>query len=50
MARQFGATHAVDASESDPAAAVRDLTEGRGADVAFEVVGLEPSTMQGLTS
>lgn len=38
-ARQFGATHTVDASRSDPANAVRDLTGQRGADVAFEVLG-----------
>jgi S-(hydroxymethyl)glutathione dehydrogenase / alcohol dehydrogenase len=48
MARQFGATQTVNASESDPAAAVGDLTEGRGADVALEVIGLEPTIMQAL--
>lgn len=48
MARQFGATQTVNASESDPAAAVRDLTEGRGADVAFEVIGLELTITQAL--
>lgn len=39
-AQAFGATHAVDASVVDPANAVRDLTAQRGADVAFEVLGL----------
>ena len=34
-----GATHAVDPSEADPVAQVRDLTGGRGADFTFEVVG-----------
>lgn len=48
LARQFGATQAVDASGGDAVEAVRDLTEGRGADVAFEVVGLEPTIMQAL--
>jgi Zn-dependent alcohol dehydrogenase len=38
-AREFGATHTVDATRSDPANAVRDLTGQRGADVAFEVLG-----------
>jgi Zn-dependent alcohol dehydrogenase len=38
-ARELGATHTVDASRSDPANAVRDLTGQRGADVAFEVLG-----------
>jgi S-(hydroxymethyl)glutathione dehydrogenase/alcohol dehydrogenase len=34
-----GATHAVDPSEVDPVAQVRELTGGRGADFTFEVVG-----------
>src|SRR3954469_15743505 len=34
-ARQCGATHTVDASQSDPVAAVRDLTQG-GAETAIE--------------
>jgi S-(hydroxymethyl)glutathione dehydrogenase / alcohol dehydrogenase len=34
-----GATHAVDPSEADPVAQVRELTGGRGADFTFEVVG-----------
>jgi Zn-dependent alcohol dehydrogenase len=38
-AATFGATHTVDASAMDPVAAVRDLTDGRGADYAFEAVG-----------
>jgi S-(hydroxymethyl)glutathione dehydrogenase/alcohol dehydrogenase len=45
FARQFGATHAVDASAGDPVAAVRAITGGRGVDYAFEVVGL-PATMR----
>jgi NDMA-dependent alcohol dehydrogenase len=48
MATQFGATHAVNASETDPAPAVRELTEGRGADATFEVIGLEPTITQAL--
>jgi Zn-dependent alcohol dehydrogenase len=39
-----GATHAVDSSEQNPVAAVRDLTGG-GADHAFEVVG-RPDTVR----
>ncbi len=38
-ARTFGATHTVDATVVDPVEAVRDLTDGRGADYAFEAVG-----------
>lgn len=39
MARKFGATHSVDVTGRDAATAVQALTDGRGADVAFEVVG-----------
>ncbi len=38
-ARDFGATHTVDASAVDPVEAVRDLTGGFGADVCIEAVG-----------
>jgi len=40
LARQCGATHVVDASRTDPVAAVRDLTSG-GAETAIEAVGSE---------
>ncbi|MBI1736721.1 MAG: Zn-dependent alcohol dehydrogenase [Candidatus Rokubacteria bacterium] len=45
FARQFGATHTVNASGGDAVAAVRELTGGRGVDYAFEVIGL-PKTMR----
>ena len=45
-AREFGATHTVDATRSDPANAVRDLTGQRGADVAFEVLGQQRTIEQ----
>jgi S-(hydroxymethyl)glutathione dehydrogenase/alcohol dehydrogenase len=38
MAREFGATHFVNAAKEDPVKAVRGLTSG-GADYAFEVIG-----------
>jgi len=38
-ARQFGATHTVDASTEDVVARVQELTEGNGADVCIEAVG-----------
>jgi NDMA-dependent alcohol dehydrogenase len=44
-ARQFGATHAVNASKGSPVEQVRALTGGRGVDYAFEVIGL-PVTMR----
>jgi L-iditol 2-dehydrogenase len=39
LARELGATFTIDASTTDPVAAVLDQTAGRGADVAVEVVG-----------
>jgi S-(hydroxymethyl)glutathione dehydrogenase/alcohol dehydrogenase len=39
-ARRLGATHTVDASSSDPVAAIRDLTGG-GVDYSFEAIGLK---------
>jgi S-(hydroxymethyl)glutathione dehydrogenase/alcohol dehydrogenase len=41
----LGATHAIDPTVDDAHTAVRDLTGGRGADYAFEVIGIE-STLQ----
>src|SRR2546423_919705 len=40
MAKQFGATTTVNASQSNPVAQVMEMTQQRGADVAFEVIGL----------
>ncbi len=39
LAVEFGATHTVLASEVDPVEAIRDLTDGNGADVCIEAVG-----------
>lgn len=44
MARQFGATHVVNASKEDPVAKVRELTGGY-LDYAFEAIGL-PATVE----
>jgi len=43
LAKQFGATHTVDAS-SDVPAAVRELSNGRGVDYVFDTVG-SPATL-----
>lgn len=48
MAREFGATHTVDACDGDPVAAVQALSDRRGADVAFEVIGLGPTMGQAI--
>jgi S-(hydroxymethyl)mycothiol dehydrogenase len=39
LAKQFGATHTVNSRETDVVEAIRDLTEGLGADVVIEAVG-----------
>jgi S-(hydroxymethyl)mycothiol dehydrogenase len=38
-AKDFGATHTVNAATTDPIEAVRELTDGYGADVCIEAVG-----------
>jgi len=48
LARQFGATQTLNTSDGDPAVAVRECTEGRGADVTFEVIGLEATIKHAL--
>jgi len=44
-ARALGATHTVNSREVDAVAAVREITGGRGVDVAFEALG-HPATFQ----
>jgi len=44
-AKDFGATHTVNASAEDPVEAIRALTDGNGADVCIEAVG-RPEVMQ----
>ena len=38
-AKQFGATHTINASKTDPVEAIRAITGGNGADVVIEAVG-----------
>ena len=45
MAKAFGATDLINSSSQDPVSVVKQLTEGRGADYTFEVIGL-PSTQE----
>ncbi|WP_439657211.1 S-(hydroxymethyl)mycothiol dehydrogenase [Lentzea sp. HUAS TT2] len=44
-ARRFGATHTINAREQDVVDAIRELTEGNGADVVIDAVG-RPETFQ----
>src|SRR5437763_9344763 len=46
LAKQFGATTTVNAAEVNPVSAVMNLTGERGADVAFEVIGLAATIEQ----
>jgi len=51
LARRFGATHtlsAAEASAQDRRQAVRDLTDGRGADAVYEAVGKAAVVREGL--
>jgi S-(hydroxymethyl)glutathione dehydrogenase / alcohol dehydrogenase len=48
LAREFGATHTLDASSGDVADAVRDLTGGRGADYVFDTVATATTVAQAL--
>jgi S-(hydroxymethyl)mycothiol dehydrogenase len=45
-ARGFGATHTVNSSSTDPVEAVLELTDGFGADVVIEAVGLPETYRQ----
>jgi S-(hydroxymethyl)glutathione dehydrogenase / alcohol dehydrogenase len=49
MAKEFGATDIVNAGQGDPVSQVMDMTEQRGADVAFEVIGLQRTIEQTIT-
>ena len=44
-AKDFGATHVVNAKDTDPIEAIRDATDGNGADVVIEAVG-HPATYE----
>ena len=45
-AKEFGATHTVNAKDNDPVEAVQELTGGNGTDVAIEAVGLPETYKQ----
>ena len=50
LARACGATEVIDASTVDAVAAVRELTDGRGADHAIEVVGTSATILTAYNS
>jgi len=48
LARDFGATHSIEAGERNVADEVRALTDGRGADYVFDTVGTPATISQAL--
>jgi threonine dehydrogenase-like Zn-dependent dehydrogenase len=42
-AKKHGAKEAFHLTDDDPVAKIKELTQGRGADVVCEVVGVEPA-------
>ena len=50
VAREMGAHHVINSSQGGVAAAVKKLTSGRGADVAFEAVGIEATVRAAIES
>jgi S-(hydroxymethyl)mycothiol dehydrogenase len=46
-ARRMGATHTVNSKETDPVAAIQELTGGNGADVVIDAVGSPETWRQG---
>jgi len=49
-AKQFGATHTVNASQDDPVAKIKELTDGNGVNYVFEAVGNPKVLAQALRS
>jgi S-(hydroxymethyl)glutathione dehydrogenase / alcohol dehydrogenase len=45
-AKEMGATHTINASNVDPVAAVKDLTDGKGVPYSFEAIGLKITAEQ----
>lgn len=50
LARELGAQHVLNSAALDVVAAVRALSQGRGADVAFEAVGVEATLRDAIRS
>lgn len=50
MAKKFGADEVINSNDTDVASRVYELTSGRGADIAFEAVGIEPTVKSAIMS
>ena len=50
VAREFGATHTVNASKEDPVEAIRAIADGQGVHYSFDAIGLASVALQALDS
>lgn len=50
MALQLGADGVINAQQDDPVKEIKKLTEGRGADISFEFIGLPKTIIQAIDS
>lgn len=50
LAGELGAAHVVDFNKTSPAEEIKDLTEGRGADVSIEISGSYPALHEAIRS
>lgn len=50
LAKELGATHSINPGQQNVVADVQALTNGRGADIAFEVVGISPTVKTAIDS
>ena len=50
VARQFGATHTINASKEDPVEAIRAIADGEGVHYSFDAIGLANVALQALDS
>jgi threonine dehydrogenase-like Zn-dependent dehydrogenase len=48
LGQRLGANHVIDVNQTDPVPAVRDLTDGLGADLAFDAAGSKSSILSAL--
>jgi S-(hydroxymethyl)mycothiol dehydrogenase len=49
-AKDFGATHTVNASKTDPVAAIKEINGGLGVDYTFECIGLPQTLLQAISA
>lgn len=50
VAKKLGAWETINANDEDPVDKIQELTNGLGADIAFEIAGSEKTTLQALDS